>query len=104
MQKININGLNIKSEGNNIIIEDIKTSKEKNIMIEKSTIFNYNVNRNIIIKGSKIKIVVNGDINGNISGNCRIKVHGDINGNIIGNCDVGVKGDIVGSVYGGLLK
>ena len=80
---ININGLSIEGDGDEVRIRfNGRSGKTSTILEDK--IIKGDVNGNIEIKGSNIKIIIEGDVQGNIVGAADIQVQGDVMGNIVG--------------------
>ena len=87
MSKVCIDGLNIEVDGNNININR-QNSKTNNFTITKDTTFKEDFNGNIEVKADNVKIIIEGDMNGNVLGNCDVQIEGDMNGNMVGNLNV----------------
>lgn len=87
MNKVNIGGFSIEVDDGNIKI-NTGTSKPSNYTIIKDTTFEDDFNGNIEVKANNIKIIIEGDMNGNVLGNCDVTIEGDMNGNMVGNINV----------------
>lgn len=83
VSNINVNGMNIEVDGDSIRINGSgKASKET--VIDKSGVIKGDVGGNIRITGNNVKLIIEGDVEGNIIGNAEITVKGNIEGNIVG--------------------
>jgi len=80
---INVNGINIISDEDGVHIKFNGKGSNGNIIM-KDTLFKEDFNGNIEVKGENVKIIIEGDVNGNIVGAGEVQIMGDIVGNIVG--------------------
>lgn len=105
---INVDGMTIEYDegelrinGKVIDISNIKGMKSnKDVEITKDQVIDHDFRGNIRITGNNVKIVVKGDVDGNITGAADIEIEGDVDGNITGCDKVNVSGDIDGNIVG----
>lgn len=72
----------------------------KTAEITKDQIIGADFRGNIRITGNNVKLVIKGDVDGNITGAGDIEVGGDVDGNMTGCKQVNVNGDIDGNIVG----
>ena len=88
MNKVSIGGFSIEVDNGTIKINTGTDKTSSNYTIIKDSVFKEDFNGNIEVKGNGIKIIIEGDMNGNIVGNCDVDIGGDINGNLVGNMNI----------------
>ena len=90
---ININGMSIKYSNGKLTIEGldkVRDKKEKDLIIHRdgsNYIIKGDLVGNVEVTGDNVSLMVEGDIAGNVVGDCDLKVREDITGNLVG-CNV----------------
>lgn len=86
MNTINVNGLKIEVDGDNVIINGKtikydKNKREKPKHVDDDLIINGDVVGNINVVADYVTIIIRGDMTGNITGKCNVEIGGDFIGN-----------------------
>ena len=105
---IHVDGLTIEYDdgelrvnGKVVDISNVKGVKpSKTVEITKDQIIDADFSGNIKITGNNVKLIIKGDVDGNITGAGNIEVGRDVDGNIVGCNQVNVSGDIDGNIIG----
>ena len=86
--EINVNGMRIRVDGNSVSINGVSQNTNSKDVLKDTTIKG-NYSGDLSISGDNVTLVVEGNITGDITGNCKIQCKGRIIGDVTGNCIFG---------------